>query len=516
MSSTDIEIPSPDTISGFGLINIPKALMLIPPNSGVHLYVKKDSIADSLGQPPYADGLFNLYLALANNGSDTAFSFYGRLSPSDSKSSVLQDSVFFGNLPPEETVLNVGQPFRIRLAPGLISGERFRLMLNLHGDIGFTQTINLDFPVGQRLTKRLFHHRNGNVEFTLSNFGAYGFESGSLEMRSLPGFDEGLGFRRKTEAEVSRVFESSFIAGLNDSMVSNTASNEFCCFPDVLQSTDADFAVHAGGNLTYLEPGPSGGVESFSIFDDRLARYPFGLVVSQKSYSFDSVGADNFVLLQYTLKNENSSTWNGLRAGLFFDFNFFDAFGNYLADKAGFERSLGLGYAYHESAPAYRGIAAADTGGLSTFNAIRISPEVVDGFTLVEKWLLLSSGFTDTAIVSATDAAILAAKGPFTLSPGDSIKIAFALVAATTLDSLKSYTQTAQNIYRRIASIKGDLNADGSFSPADVVLELNCVFLSNGSCPLERADLDCNGLLQIPDIVHVLNRVFLGNPAPCL
>ncbi|MCI0405149.1 MAG: hypothetical protein L0209_03595, partial [candidate division Zixibacteria bacterium] len=269
------------------------------------------------------------------------------------------------------------------------------------------------------------------------------------------------------------------------------------------------------GNVQSFEPGLSGGAESFSVFNDRLAEHPFGLVVAQKSYSFDSAGQDNFVLLEYTLKNANSSTWDGLRAGLFFDFNFFNGAGSYLGDKVGFERSLHLGYEYHESAPAYRGIAAADTGGLSTFQAVRIFPGIADGFTLAEKWLALSSGFTDTAITTATDAALMVAKGPFTLLPGDSVKFAFALVAAKTLDSLKIYTQTAQNVYRRLVSAKGDVNADGFFSPADVVLELNCVFLSQGDCKLNRTDLDCNGILQLADVVLAVNRVFLGIPPPC-
>ncbi|MCI0330047.1 MAG: S8 family serine peptidase [candidate division Zixibacteria bacterium] len=515
LSATDVEAPGPDTISGFGLINLPKALTLMPPNQGIHVYVQKDSIADAAGQRPYAGGIFKIYLTLSNNGVETTYDLAGRLSPSDAKSTVLQDSVFWGDLPPGGAASNPQEPFQVQLASGLIPGETFRFNLDLSGANGFTQTLNLTFPVGERLVKNLYHHRNGNVEFTLSNFGGYGFEAGSLEMRSLPVFDEGLGFERKTELKVSRLFEASFIAGVNDSMVSNHASNDFCCFPQVLQTPDADFAVHPGGNLQILEPGPAGGNETFSIFDDRLAKYPLGLAVAQKSYSYDSIGQDNFVLLEFTLKNGSSSTLDGLRAGLFFDFNFFSLTAQYLGDLAGFDRSLQLGYQYNDSSPAYRGIAAADTGGLSTFNAVRIFPGVSDGFTLAEKWQVLSSGFADTAISSPIDGAMLAAKGPFSLPPGDSVKIAFALVAATTLDSLKTYTQTAQNIYRRLTSARGDVNFDGRFSGADVVTEIYCVFLNQGNCPLERADMNCDGMVTANDIIYLINRVFLEIPPLC-
>lgn len=514
MSASDVGASGPDTISGYGLINLPKALTLMPPNQGIHIYVKNDSIADSDGQAPYAGGIFDIYLTLTNNGVEPAGSLTGRLSSTDGKSTVLWDSAFFGNLLPGGAVSNGGQPFRIQLVPGLITGERFHLALNLSGEAGFSQALDLTFTVGERLVKNLFHHRNGNVLFTVSNFGSYGFETGSLEWRSLPGWDEGLGFERKTEPNVSRLFEGSFMAGLNDSMVSNTASNEFCCFPQVFQSPDADFAVHLGGNLQSFKPGPSGGWETFSIFDDRLANRPLGLAVSQRSFSFRGPGRDNFVLLEYTLKNESPSVWDGLRAGLFLDFTFFSIFGDLLLDKVDFDRSLHLGYQYHESAPAYRGIAAADLGGLSTFKAVRISPGVSNGFTLAEKWQTLSSGLTDTAVSSPIDAAMLAAKGPFTVFPGDSVKLAFALVAAATLDSLKIYTQTAQNIYRWMA-YAGDLNADGLFRPSDVVLELYCVFLSQGDCPLFRTDLNCSGGADPPDVAYLLNRVFKGILSAC-
>jgi len=61
----------------------------------------------------------------------------------------------------------------------------------------------------------------------------------------------------------------------------------------------------------------------------------------------------------------------------------------------------------------------------------------------------------------------------------------------------------------------GDLNGDGMFTPADVVLELNCVFLGTGNCPFNLADLNCDGQLTPTDVVLILNFVFLGSPPPC-
>ena len=61
----------------------------------------------------------------------------------------------------------------------------------------------------------------------------------------------------------------------------------------------------------------------------------------------------------------------------------------------------------------------------------------------------------------------------------------------------------------------GDLNGDGLFTPADVVLELNCVFLGTGNCPFNLADMNCDSQLSPADVVLILNFVFLGIPLPC-
>jgi hypothetical protein len=67
------------------------------------------------------------------------------------------------------------------------------------------------------------------------------------------------------------------------------------------------------------------------------------------------------------------------------------------------------------------------------------------------------------------------------------------------------------------AGIKGDLNADAALSPADVVLELNAVFLADSfTAPFCSADLNCDGNLSSADVVLELNLVFLSDPVTCI
>jgi len=66
-----------------------------------------------------------------------------------------------------------------------------------------------------------------------------------------------------------------------------------------------------------------------------------------------------------------------------------------------------------------------------------------------------------------------------------------------------------------VRGTRGDLNGDLTLTAADVVLELNCVFLGTGDCGLCFADANCDGILTSADVVLELNGVFLGASLAC-
>ncbi|MCI0406126.1 MAG: dockerin type I repeat-containing protein [candidate division Zixibacteria bacterium] len=59
---------------------------------------------------------------------------------------------------------------------------------------------------------------------------------------------------------------------------------------------------------------------------------------------------------------------------------------------------------------------------------------------------------------------------------------------------------------------RGDVNNSGGYTPADAVLELNCVFI--GSPCNCSSDVTCDGALTPADVVSELLWVFLGAPLP--
>ncbi|HEU4436454.1 MAG TPA: hypothetical protein VFR89_03240 [candidate division Zixibacteria bacterium] len=67
-----------------------------------------------------------------------------------------------------------------------------------------------------------------------------------------------------------------------------------------------------------------------------------------------------------------------------------------------------------------------------------------------------------------------------------------------------------------VAYPKGDLNQDVALSPADVVWILNCVMLQMPPPGgVSSCDVNCDGMGTPADIVLELNAVFLGEGFPC-
>lgn len=66
------------------------------------------------------------------------------------------------------------------------------------------------------------------------------------------------------------------------------------------------------------------------------------------------------------------------------------------------------------------------------------------------------------------------------------------------------------------AAARGDMNASGTWTPADLAVMLNCVYLIGyPGCDLCFADVNCSGTLTPADAALQINRIYLGSPYPC-
>ncbi|NNE45321.1 MAG: VOC family protein [Rhodothermales bacterium] len=96
---------------------------------------------------------------------------------------------------------------------------------------------------------------------------------------------------------------------------------------------------------------------------------------------------------------------------------------------------------------------AVELGGNGSFSYNAIDNEAVTycntddgGFTDLDKWTSLSGGI-QTKYLLYTDIAQVVGAGPFDLAPGNSTEVAFALVAAESVDDVLLYADNAQRLW---------------------------------------------------------------------
>ncbi|WP_337872968.1 T9SS type A sorting domain-containing protein [Ignavibacterium sp.] len=173
------------------------------------------------------------------------------------------------------------------------------------------------------------------------------------------------------------------------------------------------------------------------VMNDGLAPLQYGVTIRQKSYSNTS---DKFVILTYRLTNNSSNTYSNFRVGIFADWDVGAA--AYLNNRRGMDIPRNLVYQYLQGTqdPNYYGIVALSglTGGTST--------DIFPGTTTTirnEIYLLINSIYDSTSSTRLGDFRSFVGSGPYTLSPGASLDVAFAIVVGTNLADLQSSADAA-------------------------------------------------------------------------
>jgi len=179
---------------------------------------------------------------------------------------------------------------------------------------------------------------------------------------------------------------------------------------------------------------------SYSGFGEATAPFPLGIFVDQKTYSKTG---DNFVILVYDFHNESTNAITGFRVGQFADWDV--GLANYAKNRGGVDAGNKLVYQYLNTAPIndpnYYGIVALN--GLS-------GAKVVADFT----WTATDLRSQLYGFISTVDAAPITAdgdyrmfvgSGPYNIPPSGYLRVAFAIVAGTSLANLQANSIAAYN-----------------------------------------------------------------------
>lgn len=185
----------------------------------------------------------------------------------------------------------------------------------------------------------------------------------------------------------------------------------------------------------------------YASFNDSADYQAKGVYFEQNVYAWNGVSNANYVIVEYKLVNRGARPINNYYFGLFADWDLYEPSEN----TASFNPERDFQYCkYEENISLYGGIKLLSNQTINNFVLQNISGgngyvDISDGFSDVDKYYMISNTYLYTG--NKTDVVQTTSAGPITLAPNDTVKVAFALVAANSYYDFINAADSAQAKY---------------------------------------------------------------------
>ncbi|MBU2446683.1 MAG: S8 family serine peptidase, partial [Bacteroidetes bacterium] len=351
--------------------------------------------------------------------------------------SVTNGSFTVGGKSTGELFNNNSSPYLIQASNTIGSDLNVRLLLT------FSDGTYSDFQVINFIANPTYAlSNNNNINVTIGS-------RGNLAFNNYPTNTQGEGLKYKTSSNL--LFEGALIIGTGPTKISDRArlNNE-------VQNNDFSMITP----IKVFQPGAKADLQTTSIFnDDGAGTNKIGIKTILHSYSFVNSPNEDFILLHYNFINTTTSQITNFHAGLYFDWDLIAATG--ADDVARWDNETKMGYVYNQpQTPHYYVGAGLVSHTNFHYRAILNAGGdggwgVYDGFIDAEKWASISGGVVKTD-AGAGDVSNVVAGGPYSINPGDTLGIVFAVVAGENLTDLKQHMQSAKTKWNQILTSVND------------------------------------------------------------
>lgn len=339
------------------------------------------------------------------------------------------DSVYsMGPLTTFELDSNSIDPFDVYVKPtaptnGLV---RFTLIIS---DGSYTVSYCFDITVN-------VDYINVNVNdiaTTITSRGKIGFNSDNQM--------NGLGFVYNDQADL--LYEAGLMIGTSSSKVSDAVRGE------TQGVSDRDF--RSLQNVRHIIPSEISDFDLLGIMnDDSAGISKINVRITQNTHAWSIPGHTKYVMLRYSIKNPSNLPVVGLNAGIFTDWDIQNSSQN----RASYDAGNRLGYSFYSGAASYyAGVKVLSGGNARCYSIDNIQGggggvDLSDGFNTSEKYTTLSSSRNNAGQNgNGNDVIQVVSAGPYTILPGDSITVAFAMLAGESLADLQNSAVNAQQMY---------------------------------------------------------------------
>ncbi len=363
-------------------------------------------------------GDFINYLAATTNLNVT-------LSTTSNAVSILDGNTVVGALATLASANNNADPFTVKINPSAAANS--------------TVTFKLTFSDGTYLDEQYFE-LVVNVDYinvAINDIATSITSKGRLCYNGLAQA-EGLGFKYKNSA--SMVYEAGLMIGNNATQVSDNVRGGSA------GATDSDFLSSIA--ISRIIPSIVSEYDLYGKFNDNAAgATALSVLVTHRTYAWSTPADRQYVIVEYSIKNTGASALSTLHAGIFADWDIM----NYNLNKADYDTGTKMGYCWStEASGLYAGIKLLTTGPAVHYAIDNVTGgaggiNMFDGYSTAEKFQSLSTNrATAGGAGTGNDVIDVMSTGPYNLLPGDSILVAFALLAADSLPDLINSAIAAQ------------------------------------------------------------------------
>jgi subtilisin family serine protease len=437
----------PNNNYGWGRVNALAAINATPISAAPYLVLV--SIDIDAGGDEILDPGDTTYLTftLTNIAESTAYSATAYLQVNSSYITLIDSTSDLGDIVQGDTVDNTVDPFVFEVSPSAPTGEEIEFNIHVVSNGGdYTKDFPFTLFIGVELADYL-DVTAGNALLTVTDVGAVGF-LGSDQMA-------GSGFIYPYPG-VNTLFYGSFAVGNSESYVVDAWYES-----GGLDDRDWEPTTNPDGRLFYIPTPPRyADVAVLGRFTDSGHQSPQNIVAEQLAFAYEHPDYDDFVIVQYKISNDGASAVDNLYVAYFMDFDI----NPYDQNQASIDTSLHLSYMWYGNT--YVGVNLLTTGvsNLSVIeNEIYIYPS--QGMPDSIQWKFMNGDYHFENSTAPGDWSIVTSAGPFSLNPGDTIEVAFAVVGGNSFTSLLQNAQRAKDVYEdsTLVGVKEISSIPGSF-----------------------------------------------------
>ena len=417
-SAEDLGPTGEDNAYGNGLVNAERALTYIPSPLAPEFSIVSAQISD--------DGIalpgetFGLQLMLRNPIANVESVTGQILTPDKSNINVIADQSDFYFGPGGTTAINF-VPFQISWSSTLYNGQQAAFQLILTSNYSSVpDTLSFNLTVGVAPSGNIASQSTSRLNLSVSDMGQFGFAPGSIYNVN------GDGFRFDNSANL--LYEAGLVIGRSSLQISSSIRRQDGGF----RASDFIPVTPLGDPVT----GSDGSTHRSAVITDTQSNIPIPINLRQETVTFDNVDDNGFMIVKYSLIN------NALEKLTNLDFGFFSDLDLSSSDSFKYNGALNLLYQTNASGLCVGVVALKNIRGFQTLanGSTKTGYSDADLFTMIS-----TAGTIDQTLTG--DLMCLTTAGPFSLNPGASIEVAFALVAGGNETELLNNAARAKSRY---------------------------------------------------------------------